>query len=274
MNKLLILPTILFVLHSSLDAQIIKVPSNVDQANLLCEEFCDVNNAPIQFDYPGQQGGQFYFQLFAARMCVDQATNTATGGFLEIYPGTSGLGFDLITHQVVVHDADGVPEVISVVSNLDSGDPINSSSNFDDGYVMHYDGHVSLDGTLPTLTNGYDDWSWTSGSLGFKMNVYGDIHFGYMNLTIVGGNNTTGFIVEVDEIYIEQTPDHGIAVGDVPYCTSDINQSGNTDIQDLIMLNSQFGNTCSGCPEDVDGDGYVGVGDFLLLNSSFGSSCD
>lgn len=57
-------------------------------------------------------------------------------------------------------------------------------------------------------------------------------------------------------------------------CYGDIDDDGDIDIDDFLMLNSAYGSTCSDCPEDINGDQLVGVDDFLEFNSVFGSACD
>jgi len=56
-------------------------------------------------------------------------------------------------------------------------------------------------------------------------------------------------------------------------CPADINEDGEVDVNDFILLNSSFGTTCSQCPSDINEDGEVDVEDFLILNSQFGQDC-
>jgi len=55
-------------------------------------------------------------------------------------------------------------------------------------------------------------------------------------------------------------------------CFTDVNNDNTTNIQDFLLLLSDFGCT-SGCTADVNGDGVTGAADLLLINSSFGIDC-
>ena len=56
-------------------------------------------------------------------------------------------------------------------------------------------------------------------------------------------------------------------------CTGDLNGDGEVSTEDFVLLNSSFGQECSGCVEDLNGDGSVNLEDFLEFNSLFGNSC-
>lgn len=57
-------------------------------------------------------------------------------------------------------------------------------------------------------------------------------------------------------------------------CPSDINNSGTTDVDDLLALIGAWGNCpAPPCSEDIDGDGDIDVDDMLILLGAFGP-CD
>lgn len=56
-------------------------------------------------------------------------------------------------------------------------------------------------------------------------------------------------------------------------CTGDLNGDGQVSTEDFVLLNSSYGQACSGCAEDLNGDGSINLEDFLLFNSVFGTSC-
>jgi lysyl endopeptidase len=56
-------------------------------------------------------------------------------------------------------------------------------------------------------------------------------------------------------------------------CVGDFNDSGNVDIQDMLMLLANFG--CSGsCIADMNNNGATGTDDILLFLNVFGSTCN
>ena len=60
---------------------------------------------------------------------------------------------------------------------------------------------------------------------------------------------------------------------DGPLCTNDLNENGYIDVEDLLLILSEFG-CLSSCNYDVTGDGQVSVGDILTILSNFGVACD
>ena len=60
---------------------------------------------------------------------------------------------------------------------------------------------------------------------------------------------------------------------DGPLCTNDLNLNGYIDVEDLLLVLSEFG-CLSNCNYDVTGDGQVSVADILVILSNFGVVCD
>ncbi len=56
--------------------------------------------------------------------------------------------------------------------------------------------------------------------------------------------------------------------------SSDIDNSGLCNVNDFLLLVSNFGQNCSDCSEDVNKDGIVNVNDFLTLASYYNVNCD
>lgn len=54
-----------------------------------------------------------------------------------------------------------------------------------------------------------------------------------------------------------------------PNCNADINNDGDMDGADLLLLLGAWG-PCTACVEDLDGDDTVGVKDLLILLGSWG----
>jgi len=69
------------------------------------------------------------------------------------------------------------------------------------------------------------------------------------------------------------SPDHYLAyrvvLGDVP-CPSDFNDSGATDVSDLLALLAAWGPCPGGCAADINGDEMVNVTDLLALLAAWG----
>ena len=91
----------------------------------------------------------------------------------------------------------------------------------------------------------------------------------------------TVFFINVDEencvtyedcycVCINDTNDDGICDS---LCSEDINSDGLVNIQDLLLLLSEFG-CVSLCENDVNLDGQVTVEDLLLILSEFGVYCE
>lgn len=57
-------------------------------------------------------------------------------------------------------------------------------------------------------------------------------------------------------------------------CPGDANGNGQVDLEDLLILLTQFGQTGPGLAADFNGDGSVDLGDLLLLLGNFGESCN
>ena len=56
-------------------------------------------------------------------------------------------------------------------------------------------------------------------------------------------------------------------------CPEDINGSGLVDVEDILIVLTQFG--CDGgCSGDLDGDGDVDIADGLIVLGAFGSFCN
>jgi hypothetical protein len=70
----------------------------------------------------------------------------------------------------------------------------------------------------------------------------------------------------------------GLVDGDDPDCAAadcpeDIDENGEVDFQDLLLLLAGWSpepDSCVGCPEDIDGDGDVDFQDLLLLLAAWG----
>jgi len=56
----------------------------------------------------------------------------------------------------------------------------------------------------------------------------------------------------------------------VPACDTDLDQSGATDFQDLVMLLAAWGPCPGGCAADIDGNEDVGFSDLLSVLAAFG----
>lgn len=52
-------------------------------------------------------------------------------------------------------------------------------------------------------------------------------------------------------------------------CVADINEDGDVDVADLLLLLEAWG-PCTDCNEDLDDDDNVGVSDLLILLASWG----
>jgi len=63
-------------------------------------------------------------------------------------------------------------------------------------------------------------------------------------------------------------------IGSLSSCASDLDADGLVGIDDFIILNSSFGQTCTDCPADIDSNGLVDISDFILMNSEFGADCN
>jgi len=111
--------------------------------------------------------------------------------------------------------------------------------------------------------------SWDGGENWTAINVPSEFNIGNPQM-MVGDRNTYG------QVYIG-SGGQGVFVGEYNGslgCAADINEDGDIDVEDFLVLNSFFGSQCIGCPADIDGDGVVGVNDFVSFNSVFGSPCD
>lgn len=56
-------------------------------------------------------------------------------------------------------------------------------------------------------------------------------------------------------------------------CIGDLNGDGAVSIEDFVLFNSVYGQSCSDCPEDLNGDGMVDIEDFLIFNGLIDSPC-
>jgi len=56
-------------------------------------------------------------------------------------------------------------------------------------------------------------------------------------------------------------------------CPSDLNSDGIVNINDLLIVLSDYGCIGAGCPGDADGDAVVGIGDILEILAFYGMSC-
>ena len=56
-------------------------------------------------------------------------------------------------------------------------------------------------------------------------------------------------------------------------CPGDVNGDMIIDITDLLIVLSQWGQTCSGCPADVTGDGVINIADLLAIIANWGTPC-
>ena len=64
------------------------------------------------------------------------------------------------------------------------------------------------------------------------------------------------------------------AVGQVPNCTDyDLNENLTIDVQDVLLLLTEFGSTSEVSEADFDGDGLVGTTDVLMLLAFHGVTC-
>lgn len=107
--------------------------------------------------------------------------------------------------------------------------------------------------------------------IGFMTLSDGQPHYGWMSWNLIDD----GFSIElqVNTVAIESIPNQAIQAGSLG-CASDVDGSGVTDVNDLLLLVSEWEELCNGCPSDVDGDGEVNVNDLLLLISSWEEPCD
>jgi hypothetical protein len=104
----------------------------------------------------------------------------------------------------------------------------------------------------------------------------------YLNGEAIEGENSSSLEVTVSGDYsvaIETVDgcyqESDVVNVEVPIdCLADFNGDGFVNVNDFLMFNSAFGNSCASCPEDIDGNGTVDVNDFLTLNSEFGSTCN
>ena len=53
-----------------------------------------------------------------------------------------------------------------------------------------------------------------------------------------------------------------------PTCPADIDDSGDVDLEDLLLVLEAWGN--KGGPEDLDGSGFVDIGDILAVLAAWG----
>ena len=56
-------------------------------------------------------------------------------------------------------------------------------------------------------------------------------------------------------------------------CPSDLNSDGIVNINDLLIVLSDYGCIGAGCAGDADGDALVGIGDILEILAVYGMSC-
>lgn len=69
-------------------------------------------------------------------------------------------------------------------------------------------------------------------------------------------------------LYIGSETGHFTACSDNDYPNGDVNQDGNVDALDLLILLSSWG-YCPGCDADLDGDGWVGGNDLMIVLSNW-----
>jgi len=134
----------------------------------------------------------------------------------------------------------------------------------DDGehYVVYLENGGSANITLPNATDVYTV-SWYDPRNG------GDLQSG--DVTTISGTSPTSIGFAPSSV----TDDWVVLITrDVVTCVGDINIDGIVDIQDFLILNSFFGQTCDGCAADLDQNGLIDVNDFVLFNSAFGNVCN
>ncbi|MDA7743735.1 hypothetical protein N8891_05905 [Flavobacteriales bacterium] len=94
---------------------------------------------------------------------------------------------------------------------------------------------------------------------------------------VLNGLPANGIPVDLT-VFFTSAPDCQVLISDAflaplaCYCATDLNGSGLTEIQDILLLLADFGCT-SNCEADVTGDGASSVQDVLAMLAAFGEVC-
>jgi hypothetical protein len=94
---------------------------------------------------------------------------------------------------------------------------------------------------------------------------------------VLNGLPANGLSVDL-EIFFTADPDCQVLIPEAflappaCYCVTDLNGSGLTEVQDILLLLADFG-CASSCAADVTGDGASSVQDILTMLAAFGEVC-
>jgi hypothetical protein len=275
-----------FVSGLCAEAQVVSANLTVDQLNLIMYNPCEGVSESTSFYFPTLET-EIDLWLEAWSPCEDANVSYGSSWFFYglLRFSASQNSMEFTNESATLANGFGTGFQLSeVVSVLGDGHEIGPMSSFSSAGVsnglIYHSGLFSIDpyiGLTYFGNGGYHNWaSQTSPSAslfaGFRMTIDGNLHYGYIEMGLTA--YMPGFVVNIEGVYLNQSPDTPILAGEQAACLTDITGDGLSDVNDFLSLNTAFGSACVSCPEDISGDSLVDINDFLMLNSAFGQPCD
>ncbi len=184
-----------------------------------------------------------------------EVTATTT---IEIPPTVAGVSLEIV--------GDDTLSTMDAVEGVNYTLKVTNTGNMQDTITLEASAEVGIEGSvLGTLSeNSIELEAGTSAEV--TLTVSGDQLTTHGDYTIIvtatsGTNNMiTAEIITITVIEMPPPPP-------TPW---DVNGDGTVNIQDLVLVAGQFGQTGASLKEDINGDGIVNVLDLVIVSSHFG----